>query len=55
MTLIKHKNSGNLEPYFYFALEEYVMKKLLSDNRSFFFTWEIEVLLLEKIKFWKMK
>lgn len=48
MTLIKHKNSGNLEPYFYFALEEYVMKKLLSDNRSFFFTWEIEGVVIGK-------
>lgn len=42
MILIKHKNQGNLKPYFYFALEEYVMKNLLTDDKEYFFTWRIK-------------
>lgn len=48
MTLIKHNNEGQLKPYFYFALEEYAMKHLLTKNKSFFFTWEIEGVVVGK-------
>ncbi|MGB0175157.1 MAG: lipoate--protein ligase [Acholeplasmataceae bacterium] len=48
MILIKHHNEGKLKPYFYFALEEYAMKELLSEDKSFFFTWEIEGVVVGK-------
>jgi lipoate---protein ligase len=48
MTLIKHNQQGNLKPYFYFALEEYAMKELLKKHDSFFFTWEIEGVVIGK-------
>ena len=48
MTLIKHHNLGQLKPYFYFALEEYAMKTLLKEHESFFFTWEIEGVVVGK-------
>lgn len=48
MTLIKHQQQGNLKPYFYFALEEYAMKELLKKHDSFFFTWEIEGVVVGK-------
>lgn len=48
MTLIKHNQQGNLKPYFYFALEEYAMKELLKIHDSFFFTWEIEGVVIGK-------
>ncbi len=48
MTLIKHNQQGNLKPYFYFALEEYAMKELLKKYDSFFFTWEIEGVVIGK-------
>ena len=48
MTLIKHNQQGNLKPYFYFALEEYAMKELLKTHDSFFFTWEIEGVVIGK-------
>ena len=48
MTLIKHQQQGNLKPYFYFALEEYAMKVLLKKHDSFFFTWEIEGVVVGK-------
>jgi len=48
MTLIKHQQQGNLKPYFYFALEEYAMKVLLKQHDSFFFTWEIEGVVVGK-------
>lgn len=48
MTLIKHHNEGKLKPYFYFALEEYAMKELLGEDKSFFFTWEIEGVVVGK-------
>ncbi|MDY0278078.1 MAG: lipoate--protein ligase [Acholeplasma sp.] len=41
MILVKHNNEGNLKPYFYFALEEYILKNLLKDDEAYFFTWEI--------------
>ena len=48
MILIKHHNEGQLKPYFYFALEEYVMKELLKKDESYFFTWEIEGVVVGK-------
>jgi lipoate-protein ligase A len=48
MILIKHHNEGNLKPYFYFALEQYVMKHLLKGDESYFFTWEIEGVVVGK-------
>lgn len=48
MTLIKHHNLGQLKPYFYFALEEYAMQTLLKKHESFFFTWEIEGVVVGK-------
>ena len=42
MILIKHHNEGNLEPYFYFALEKYVLEHLLKDDETYFFTWRIK-------------
>lgn len=42
MILVKHNNEGNLKPYFYFALEEYIMTNVLKDNEAYFFTWEIK-------------
>lgn len=48
MILIKHNNEGNLKPYFYFALEEYVMEKLLKEDEAYFFTWEIKGVVIGK-------
>ncbi len=48
MILIKHHQEGQLKPYFYFALEQYVMEYLLKDDKSFFFTWEIEGVVVGK-------
>lgn len=48
MILVKHNNNGNLKPYFYFALEEYIMKNLLKENKSFFFTWRIKGVVIGK-------
>lgn len=42
MILVKHQNEGNLEPYFYFALEKYVLENLLKDDETYFFTWRIK-------------
>lgn len=48
MILIRHQNEGNLKPYFYFALEEYVLKHLLKNNETYFFTWEIHGVVIGK-------
>src|SRR5690554_6775758 len=48
MILIKHHNEGNYEPYFYFALEDYILNNLLKDDESYFFTWKIEGLVSGK-------
>lgn len=42
MILVKHQNEGNLEPYFYFALEKYVLENLLKNDETYFFTWRIK-------------
>lgn len=48
MILVKHKNQGNLKAYFYFALEEYIMKNLLKEDKEFFFTWKIKGVVVGK-------
>ena len=48
MILIRHQNEGNLKPYFYFALEEYVLKHLLKNDETYFFTWEIHGVVIGK-------
>jgi len=48
MILIRHHNEGNLKPYFYFALEEYVLNHLLKEDETYFFTWEIHGVVIGK-------
>lgn len=48
MILIRHNNEGNLKPFFYFALEEYVLTKLLKGKDTYFFTWEINGVVVGK-------
>ena len=48
MILIRHNNEGKLKPYFYFALEEYVLTKLLKNDETYFFTWEIHGVVIGK-------
>lgn len=42
MILVKHQNSGNFTPYFYFALEDYLLNEVLKEGESYFFTWVIK-------------
>lgn len=42
MILVKHNYDGNLTPYFYFALEQYILQELLKDDEVYFFTWKIK-------------
>ena len=48
MILIRHHNEGQLKPYFYFALEEYVLNHLLKDDETYFFTYEIHGVIVGK-------
>lgn len=48
MILVRHHNEGNLKPYFYFALEEYILTRLLKDDETYFFTWEIHGVVVGK-------
>lgn len=48
MILIRHHNEGHLKPYFYFALEEYVLNNLLKNDETYFFTWEIHGVVIGK-------
>ncbi len=48
MILVRHHNQGNLKPYFYFALEEYILTKLLKEEETYFFTWEIHGVVIGK-------
>jgi lipoate-protein ligase A len=48
MILVRHHNEGQLKPYFYFALEEYVLTHLLKDDETYFFTWEIHGVVIGK-------
>ena len=48
MILVRHHNEGQLKPYFYFALEEYLLNEKLKDNETYFFTWEIHGVVIGK-------
>lgn len=48
MILIRHHQEGQLKPYFYFALEEYVLSHLLKEDEAYFFTWEIHGVVVGK-------
>lgn len=48
MILIRHHNEGNLKPYFYFALEEYLLNEKLQPGETYFFTWEIHGVVVGK-------
>ncbi|VEU80897.1 lipoate--protein ligase [Haploplasma axanthum] len=48
MILVKHNNEGNLKPYFYWALEEYILKNVLKDDEAYFFTWKIKGVVIGK-------
>lgn len=48
MILIRHHNEGQLKPYFYFAMEEYVLTHMLKDDETYFFTWEIHGVVIGK-------
>ncbi len=42
MILVKHHNEGNLSPYFYFALEQYILNEVLKPGETYYFTWRIK-------------
>ncbi|HZJ89561.1 MAG TPA: lipoate--protein ligase, partial [Bacilli bacterium] len=46
--LVKHQNEGHLTPYFYFALEEYLLNEVLQDGETYFFTWVIKGVVIGK-------
>lgn len=48
MILVKHNNEGNLKPYFYFALEQYILENVLKDDEAYFFTWKIHGVVIGK-------
>lgn len=48
MILVKHNNEGNLKPYFYFALEKYILENVLKDGEAYFFTWPIKGIVIGK-------
>jgi lipoate-protein ligase A len=48
MILVRHHNEGQLKPYFYFALEEYLLNEKLKDGETYFFTWEIHGVVIGK-------
>ena len=48
MILVKHENLGNFEPYFYFALEDYILNEVLKGEESYFFTWIIKGVVVGK-------
>ena len=48
MILVRHHNEGQLKPYFYFALEEYILNEKLKEGETYFFTWEIHGVVIGK-------
>ncbi|BCR35828.1 lipoate--protein ligase [Mariniplasma anaerobium] len=48
MILVRHHNEGQLKPYFYFALEEYLLTEVLEEGQTYFFTWEINGVVIGK-------
>lgn len=48
MILVKHNNEGHLTPYFYFALEDYILNEVLREGETYFFTWVIKGVVIGK-------
>lgn len=48
MILVKHFNKGAYKPYFYFALEDYILSEVLKPGETYFFTWEIKGVVIGK-------
>lgn len=49
MILVKHdKVLTNLKPYFYFALEQYILENILKEDEAYFFTWKIKGIVIGK-------
>lgn len=48
MILVKFNKPKDLKPYFYFALEEYILNNLLKKNETFFFQWQIKGIVVGK-------
>lgn len=48
MILVKHNNEGNYKPYFYFALEQYILENVLKGDEAYFFTWPIKGIVIGK-------
>ncbi|KXT29017.1 biotin/lipoate A/B ligase family protein, partial [Candidatus Phytoplasma oryzae] len=48
MILVKYLRKEDLKPYFYFALEEYILNNLLKKNEVFFFLWIIKGIVIGK-------
>ena len=48
MILIKHRNEGNFEPYFYYALEHYLLNEKLKGDETYFFTWRLKGIICGK-------
>ncbi|WCA22420.1 lipoate--protein ligase [Candidatus Phytoplasma oryzae] len=48
MILVKYIRKEDFKPFFYFALEEYILNNLLKKNESFFFLWKIKGIVVGK-------
>ncbi|MBN3490295.1 lipoate--protein ligase [Acholeplasma equirhinis] len=48
MILVKHHNEGNYEPFFYYALEHYILNELLKGDETYFFTWRLKGIISGK-------
>lgn len=48
MILVIHQNKGNFAPYFYFALEDYLLNEVLKEGETYFFTWQIKGVVIGK-------
>ncbi|WP_284928135.1 lipoate--protein ligase [Candidatus Phytoplasma sp. AldY-WA1] len=48
MILVKYNRVKDLKPYFYFALEEYILNNLLKKDEVFFFQWQIKGVVIGK-------
>ncbi|KAB8121812.1 MAG: lipoate-protein ligase A [Candidatus Phytoplasma cynodontis] len=48
MILVKYLRKEDLKPFFYFALEEYILNNLLKKHESFFFLWKIKGIVIGK-------
>ncbi|MEZ0180565.1 lipoate--protein ligase ['Camptotheca acuminata' phytoplasma] len=48
MILVKYNQRNDLKPYFYFALEEYILNNLVKKDQLFFFQWQIKGIVIGK-------